>query len=126
MCNYPTIDMKATGARICELRKKNGLRVTDISDFMGFTEPQAVYKWQRGDCLPTLDNIYALSILFHTTIENIIVSDNVADDFVLWELLCTCAIFAEWLEKAEGVRYKKREIVMPKIWENRNDSFIYR
>ena len=79
MSNYPTINMKATGARITELRKQCGLKVKDISDFMGFTEPQAVYKWQRGESLPSLDNIFALSVLFNTTIEDIIVSDMVAD-----------------------------------------------
>lgn len=93
MLDYPRIDMKATGARIQQLRKERGLKVTDISDFMGFTEPQAVYKWQRGDCLPTLDNIYALSILFHTSIEDIIVSENIAGDvvfygfFLFWNIL---------------------------------------
>lgn len=93
MLDYPRIDMKATGARIHQLRKERGLKVTDISDFMGFTEPQAVYKWQRGDCLPTLDNIYALSILFHTSIEDIIVSENIAGDvvfygfFLFWDTL---------------------------------------
>lgn len=88
MLDYPRIDMKATGARIQQLRKERGLKVTDISDFMGFTEPQAVYKWQRGDCLPTLDNIYALSILFHTSIEDIIVSENIAGDVVFYGVFC--------------------------------------
>lgn len=70
--NYPTIDMKATGERIRELRKAKHLKVRDVSDYMGFTEPQAVYKWQRGDTLPTVDNLYALSVLFETSMENII------------------------------------------------------
>lgn len=69
---YPVIDMKATGRRIKELRVKHHIRVTDISDYMGFKEPQAVYKWQRGDCLPTVDNLCALSILFQTPMNEII------------------------------------------------------
>lgn len=90
MNNYPTINMKATGARITELRKRCGLKVKDISDFMGFTEPQAVYKWQRGESLPSLDNIFALSKLFNTTIEDIIVSDVVADVVFFIEFYYTC------------------------------------
>jgi len=70
--DYPTIDLKATGERIRELRKAKNLKVREISDYMGFTEPQAVYKWQRGDTLPTVDNLYALSILFETSMEDII------------------------------------------------------
>lgn len=74
--NYPTIDLVATGKRIRELRKEKNLKVREISEYMGFTEPQAVYKWQRGDTLPTVDNLYALSILFETPMENIIVREK--------------------------------------------------
>ncbi len=66
------IDATATGRRIRELRDLNGLRITDISDALGFYEPQAVYKWMRGECLPTLRNMYRLSILFNTTIDDIV------------------------------------------------------
>ena len=69
---YPGIDLRATGERIKQLRKERRLRVTDISDYMNFTEPQAVYKWQRGESLPTIDNLYALSKLFNTPMDNII------------------------------------------------------
>ena len=66
------IDATATGRRIRELRDLNGLRITDISDALGFYEPQAVYKWMRGECLPTRRNMYRLSILFNTTIDDIV------------------------------------------------------
>ena len=69
---YPGIDAKATGERIKQLRKERRLKVTDISDYMSFTEPQAVYKWQRGESLPTIDNLYALSKLFNTSMDNIV------------------------------------------------------
>ena len=35
------IDATATGRRIRELRDLNGLRITDISDALGFYEPLA-------------------------------------------------------------------------------------
>ena len=66
------IDATATGRRIRELRDLNGLRITDISDALGFYEPQAVYKWMRGEGLPTLRNMYRLSILFNTPIDDIV------------------------------------------------------
>ena len=55
------------------LRKEKGLRVKDISSYMGFLEPQAVYKWQQGKALPSLDNMFALSVLFQVPMENILV-----------------------------------------------------
>jgi len=70
--SYPVIDAIATGARIKELRVRNHLRVSDISHFMGFESEQAVYKWQRGESLPTIDNLYALSVLFNVSIDSII------------------------------------------------------
>ena len=69
---FPVLDPKATGARIKELRKERHLKVEDISRFMGFETDQAVYKWQRGDSLPTLDNLYALSGLFGIPVDDIL------------------------------------------------------
>lgn len=73
MRNYPTIDMAATGSRIRDLRKEHHIKVDDIVSFMGFESQQAVYKWQRGESLPSVDNLYALSRLFGTTIDDILV-----------------------------------------------------
>jgi len=42
-------------------------------DCMGFESQQAVYKWQRGESLPSVDNFYALSRLFGTTMDDILV-----------------------------------------------------
>lgn len=69
---YPVLDAVATGIRIKELRNARHLRVEDVAHFMGFESPQAVYKWQRGESLPTVDNLYALSVLFGTSIDNIL------------------------------------------------------
>ena len=71
--DYPVLDARATGARIKELRKARHLTVEDVARFMGFESEQAVYKWQRGDSLPTVDNRYALSRLFGTTVDDILV-----------------------------------------------------
>ena len=63
--NCTSIDQVATGKKIRELRKARGLKVTDISDYMGFESPQAVYKWQRGESLPDLANMVRLLMLFN-------------------------------------------------------------
>ena len=73
MREYPIIDLVATGARIRELKILNHLRVQDISDYMGFESVQSVYKWMRGESLPTVDNLYALSRLFGTSMDNILI-----------------------------------------------------
>ena len=78
--NYPVLDLKATGERINQLRKDNNLRVIDVAKYMGFESTQAVYKWQRGESLPTVDNLYALSRLLHTSVDDILIGDKERDD----------------------------------------------
>ena len=51
MIQFPVIDPVATGANICRLRKDRGLTVRDLQHYFGFEEPQAIYKWQRGQSL---------------------------------------------------------------------------
>ena len=69
----PVIDMTATGHNIMRLRISAGLTVRDLQDLFGFTTPQAIYKWQRGECMPTLDNIVALAAVFGVTVDEIII-----------------------------------------------------
>lgn len=70
---FPVIDMAATGGVIKALRKKNGYSVQDVQEYFGFDQPQAIYKWQRGETLPTVDNLYALSSLLGAPIKDILV-----------------------------------------------------
>ena len=72
----PVIDLKATGQNIELLRKSAGVSVRDIQDVMGFANPQAVYKWQKGVCLPTIDNLVILAAVLDVTIDEILVYDE--------------------------------------------------
>lgn len=72
---YPVLDLKATGERINKLRRERHITVKELSSFLGFSGPGAIYKWQRGDCLPTVDNLYALSKYFGCQMEEILVED---------------------------------------------------
>ena len=76
MKRYPTIDPEATGRQIARLRKERGLSVRDLQDWFGFEAPQAIYKWQKGLTLPSVDNLYALSILLEVPMNAILVQTN--------------------------------------------------
>ncbi len=73
MYMIPTIDMAATGMNITRLRKKAGLSVADLQNIFGFATPQAIYKWQRGSAMPTVDNLVALSVVFNVSVDDILV-----------------------------------------------------
>ena len=70
---YPVIDPVATGNNIRRLRMERGLTVRDLQSYFGFEEPRAIYKWQKGESLPTVDNLYALSSLFEIPMDQILV-----------------------------------------------------
>jgi transcriptional regulator with XRE-family HTH domain len=74
--DIPAINMIATGQKITDLRKASGMTVRDLQDVFGFATPQAIYKWQRGTAMPTLDNLVALSVIFGVSIDEIIVLDE--------------------------------------------------
>ena len=69
----PTIDMPATGANIKTLLKSKGLKVADVQNMCGFNTPQAIFKWMRGDAMPSIDNLVILAHLLGVTIDQIIV-----------------------------------------------------
>lgn len=70
---FPVIDPIATGKNILSLRQEKGLSVKDLQEYFGFDEPQAVYRWQYGKTLPSVDNLYALSALLDVPMERILV-----------------------------------------------------
>ena len=70
---FPVIDLAATGRNIQRLREERGLTVRDLQAYFGFEEPQAIYKWQKGKSLPTVDNLYALAALLQVTVDDILV-----------------------------------------------------
>jgi transcriptional regulator with XRE-family HTH domain len=73
---WPVIDMAATGQNIVRLRKHAGLTVKDLQDIFGFATPQAIYKWQRGTAMPTLDNIAVLAAVFGVMIDDILIFED--------------------------------------------------
>ena len=74
--SFPVINLKSTGSNIESCRREAGLSVRDLQDYFGFEYPQAIYKWQRGTALPTLDNLVVLASVFGTTLDAIVVRDE--------------------------------------------------
>lgn len=66
--------MARTGSNIMKLRKAAGLSVHDLQLAFGFNSPQAIYKWQNGTALPTVDNLMVLARLLHVRIDDILVT----------------------------------------------------
>lgn len=69
----PAVDMVRTGQNIGRLRRQAGLSTADLQSALGLSSPRAIFKWQRGDCLPTVDNLVAMAALFHVRIDDILI-----------------------------------------------------
>lgn len=76
MQNNPIIDMEKTGENIARLRTEKGLSVRELQEIFGFATPQAIYKWQRGAVLPTVDNLAILADIFDVHIDDILVMED--------------------------------------------------
>ena len=73
---YPVIDLAETGRSIERHRRQAGLTVRDLQTYLGFEYPQAIYKWQHGECLPTVDNLLALARLLQVPMEDLLVYED--------------------------------------------------
>lgn len=82
---FPVIDPVATGRNIMRLRKERGMTVRDLQAYFGFEEPQAIYKWQKGKSLPSVDNLYALGALLDVPMEDILVRANAQSNIIIFE-----------------------------------------
>ena len=73
MVEFPIIDVAKTGENILRLRSDRHISVREIQQYLGLDDPQAIYQWQRGISLPTVDHLCALSVLFGVTMNEILV-----------------------------------------------------
>ena len=87
--DFPAIDPVKTGDNITKLRKAAGLSVHDvqaafafnytireIQGAFGFENPQAIYKWQNGTALPSVDNLVCLAALLRVRMDDILITDR--------------------------------------------------
>ena len=69
--DYPIIDIEGTGIHIRDLIRESGHTVTEVSEYLG-TSTSLVYRYLRGEVLPSIDRIVALSVYLEVSIDEII------------------------------------------------------
>ena len=52
--------------------KKSGYTAESVRVMLGMGDKSNVYKWFRGETLPTIDNFLALSMLLNVTVNDLI------------------------------------------------------
>lgn len=70
--DYPVIDTDATGRNIDHMIRNSSYSVTDVADYLGTTS-SLVYRYMRGEVLPSTDRLLALSVLLGVTVNDLLV-----------------------------------------------------
>jgi transcriptional regulator with XRE-family HTH domain len=47
-------------------RKSRGLRQKEVAKILGLKSGSRISKWEKGECLPNMVNLFRLSILYRT------------------------------------------------------------
>lgn len=69
---FPVIDRVETGLNLRHIMERRGITTKDVQQYLGLSCVQSVYRWLDGINMPTIDNLYALSELFHMPIDEIV------------------------------------------------------
>ena len=70
---HPVINLVKTGQNIKTMREEKGMSVQMLAEFMEFEAVQAVYNWQTGKTLPSIENLKILSELFNKPMDEILI-----------------------------------------------------
>lgn len=71
-----SVNLKKTGEHLKNLMIENGYSVKDIQEYLCFSCPQPIYKWFKGQRMPTVENFYLLSQLFHVHMEDLLIIES--------------------------------------------------
>lgn len=75
MERMPEISMERTGQNIARLRKARGLSVKEVAGKLMLSSTQAVYQWENGQTLPSVDNLVLLADLFEVSVDELLIRD---------------------------------------------------
>lgn len=69
--------MAATAANIKSYRIRAGYSVRELQSVFNFSSPEAIYAWEKGKYLPTIDNMIVLAALYGVSVDEIVARDSV-------------------------------------------------
>ena len=67
------IDMAKTGQKIAAACRRQGITIKDLQTLFGFAAPNAIYRWLRGETLPTVDHLVILAHALKVPVDELLV-----------------------------------------------------
>lgn len=78
------IDMQKTGEHLKELCRQHGIAVSDIQKLLYLKCPQSIYRWFKGETLPTVDHLIVLAHRMKLPVEELIVlkDESITEEYI--------------------------------------------
>lgn len=76
--NFMTIDTKLSAQILRTAIKNSGYSVAELQEMLYLACPQPIYRWMNGNTLPSIDNLYRLSQILNTSMENLLAFKQVS------------------------------------------------
>ena len=73
---YPNIHLKGTGIYLKRLTRQKGYKVRDLQRMLHLSCPQPIYRWFKGQVLPSVDHLYTLSRLLCMHMESLLLPER--------------------------------------------------
>lgn len=68
-----TVNVAETGKKLQRIRESKGLSVYRVEKMIDGCSKGAIYKWERGECLPRVDNLLILADIYGVSMEEMLV-----------------------------------------------------
>lgn len=68
-----TIDMLMTGQLIKRLVSERGYSVSEVQERLGLSCPQPIYRWYKGQNIPSVDNLFIMSRMLGLHMEDLLI-----------------------------------------------------
>ena len=106
-----SLDMQMTGQVLSHKIRKKGYTVAEIKRKLNLSCPQPIYRWFNGQTMPSIDNLYKLSMLLEVHMEDLVIPRQ--DE--VW-------ILHRVQNLAEYIRLKRYHKTYHKICHERNQN----
>ncbi len=70
------INLKKTGENIKALMDNKEISAKTIQKKCGFSTRNTIYKWLKGACLPSIDNLVILAELLETNVDDLLIKEE--------------------------------------------------
>lgn len=80
----PDYDLKAIGKNLRKLRKKKGLSVEEVCEYLGIASDRTIYYYEAGERVAPFDVMFALMELYEADLADVI-GEEKAKVFFPWD-----------------------------------------